>query len=81
MGGLILLLVAVGYGAFSAALTRWSVSAPMVFVAAGLAIGPEGADLLQVEGGSHVVLSFTELTLGALLFADATTVAAAPPQG
>ncbi len=74
MGGLILLLVAVGYGAFSRRLDRLWISAPMVFVAAGLAIGPEGADLLHIQGGSHVVLSFTELTLAALLFADATTV-------
>ena len=74
MGGLILLLVAVVYGAFSRRLDRLWISAPMVFVAAGLAIGPEGADLLHVQGGSHVVLSFTELTLAALLFADATTV-------
>ncbi len=74
MGGLILLLVAVAYGAFSRRLDRLWISAPMVFVAAGLAIGPEGADLLHLEGGSHVVLSFTELTLAALLFTDATTV-------
>ena len=74
MGGLVLLLVAVTYGAFSRRLDRLWISAPMVFVAAGLAIGPDGADLLHLEGGSHVVLSFTELTLAALLFTDATTV-------
>ncbi|MFZ0323618.1 MAG: cation:proton antiporter [Actinomycetes bacterium] len=74
VGALILLVVAVGYGAFSRRLDRLWISAPMVFVAAGLALGPEGADLLDVQGGSHVVLSFTELTLAALLFADATTV-------
>lgn len=74
MGGLILLLVAVAYGAFSRRLDRLWISAPMVFVAAGLAVGPEGADLLHVAGGTHTVLSFTELTLAALLFADATTV-------
>ena len=74
MGGLILLLVAVGYGAFSRRLDRLWISAPMVFVAAGLLIGPEGADLLHIEGGSEAVLTFTELTLAALLFADATSV-------
>ena len=74
MGGLILLLVAVAYGAFSRLLDRVWISAPMVFVAAGLLIGPEGADLLHVEGGSETVLTFTELTLATLLFADATTV-------
>ncbi len=74
MGGLILLLVAVAYGAFSRRLDRLWISAPLVFVGAGLALGPDGADLLHVQGGSHVVLTFTELTLAALLFADATTV-------
>ena len=74
MGGLILLMVAVVYGAFSRLLDRVWISAPMVFVAAGLLIGPEGADLLHVEGGSETVLTFTELTLATLLFADATTV-------
>ena len=74
MGLLVLLLVAVGYAAFSQRLDRLWISAPMVFVAAGLLIGPEGADLLHVEGGSETVLTFTELTLATLLFADATTV-------
>ena len=74
MGELILLLVAVGYGAFSRRLDRLWISAPMVFVAAGLILGPEAADLLHVEGGSEAVLTFTELTLAALLFTDATTV-------
>ena len=74
MGALFLLLVAAGYGAFSRRLDRLWISAPMVFVAAGLAVGPDGADLLHVAGGIHTVLSFTELTLAALLFADATTV-------
>ena len=41
MGGLVLLLVAVAYGAFSRRLDRLWISAPMVFVAAGLAMGPE----------------------------------------
>ena len=81
MGGLILLLVATGYGAFSRILDRLWISAPMVFVAAGLVLGPEAADLLHLEGGSHVVLSFTELTLAALLFADATTVPLRGPKG
>ena len=74
MGGFILLIIAVGYGIFAQRLDRFWISAPMVFVAAGLVLGPEGADLIALQGSSHVVLTFTELTLATLLFADATTV-------
>jgi NhaP-type Na+/H+ or K+/H+ antiporter len=74
MGAFILLIIAVGYGIFAQRLDRLWISAPMVFVAAGLLLGPDGADLIALQGSSHVVLTFTELTLATLLFADATTV-------
>lgn len=74
MGITILLVVAAGYALFARRLDRWSISAPMLFVVAGLVLGPDGTGVLDVEIGSHVVLTFTELTLAALLFADATSV-------
>jgi NhaP-type Na+/H+ or K+/H+ antiporter len=73
-GAVVLLMITAAYALLAARLDRWSISAPMVFVASGLAVGPEGAGLLDLSLDSEVVLTFTEITLGVLLFADATTV-------
>ncbi|HEU4354579.1 MAG TPA: cation:proton antiporter [Actinomycetota bacterium] len=73
-GVTILLVITVAYGLLAERLDRWSISAPMVFVAAGWALGPDGTGLLELSLDSEVVLTFTEITLAALLFADATTV-------
>lgn len=76
MGGgiAILLVVTVGYALLAARLDRWWISAPMVFVVAGLVLGPDVAGLLELSLDSEVVLTFAEITLAALLFADATSV-------
>jgi len=60
------------YAVFASPLERWSVSAPLVFVAAGAILGPDVADLLHLDG--HAILGLTEITLAILLFADASTV-------
>lgn len=73
-GIVILLMVTVSYALLAGRLDRWSISGPMVFVAAGLVLGPEMLGVLELSLGSDVVLTFTELTLAALLFADATSV-------
>jgi sodium/hydrogen antiporter len=73
-GIVILLMVTVAYALLAGRLDRWSISGPMVFVAAGLVLGPEMLGVLELSLGSDVVLTFTELTLAALLFADATSV-------
>jgi sodium/hydrogen antiporter len=73
-GVAILLVIAVAYALLAQPLDRLSVSAPMIFVGAGLVLGPSVAGVLDLSLDSHVVLTFTELTLAALLFADATTV-------
>jgi NhaP-type Na+/H+ or K+/H+ antiporter len=73
-GFAVLLTITVMYALLAGRLDRWSISGPMVFVAAGLALGPDGLGVLDLSLGSEVVLSFTELTLGVLLFADATSV-------
>jgi NhaP-type Na+/H+ or K+/H+ antiporter len=70
----ILLVVTVAYALLAGRLDRWSVSAPMVFVAAGWALGPHELSVLDLSIRSEVVLTFTEITLAALLFADATSV-------
>jgi sodium/hydrogen antiporter len=55
-------------------LDRLSITAPMVFVAAGGILGPDGARLLKVSFSSETTLAITEITLALLLFADASTV-------
>lgn len=73
-GIVVLLVVFAGYALVARGLDRIWISGPMVFVASGLALGPEGAGLLDLSLDSEVVLTFTEITLAALLFADATSV-------
>jgi len=46
----------------------------MVFVAAGVILGPGGLDVLPLSLNDDTVLTITELTLALLLFADASTV-------
>jgi NhaP-type Na+/H+ or K+/H+ antiporter len=62
------------YGLVAARLDRWSITAPMVFVAIGIVMGSGGVQVTDVELGTHVVTLVAELTLGVLLFADASTV-------
>ena len=59
MGGIaILLAVTVAYALLARRLDRFSISAPIVFVFAGLVLGPDGAGLLDLSPDSHVVLAF-----------------------
>ena len=73
-GTVVLLVIVAAYALFARRLDRLLISGPMVFVAAGLVLGPDGAALLELSLDSEVVLGFTEITLAALLFADASTV-------
>ena len=74
MGGLTALAaVVVVYTLVASQLDRWWITGPMVFVAAGLVLGPGGLDVLPFSLGNETILTITELTL-ALLFADASTV-------
>jgi NhaP-type Na+/H+ or K+/H+ antiporter len=75
MSGLgILAAVFVAYALVASRLDRWWISAPMVFVAAGLILGPQVAGILPFRLSSKVILTVTELTLALLLFSDASTV-------
>jgi NhaP-type Na+/H+ or K+/H+ antiporter len=69
LGGIFVL-----YALLASRLEHASVSAPMVFIAAGLVLGPSMMDLLHVQIEQHLILQITELTLGVLLFADAATI-------
>ena len=73
-GAATLAAVFVAYGLLASRLERSLISAPIFFVAVGLALGPSGSGTLPVGLESETTLVITELTLGVLLFADAATV-------
>ncbi|MER5436544.1 cation:proton antiporter [Streptomyces sp. NPDC002588] len=66
--------VTAGYALFSRRLATTPVSAPMVFTGAGVAIGPIGLDLLDLEHDAGPVLTLVETTLTLVLFTDAMSV-------
>ncbi len=75
MGGLTALAaVVVAYTLVASQLDRWWITGPMVFVAAGLILGPGGLNVLPFSLGNEMILTITELTLALLLFADASTI-------
>jgi sodium/hydrogen antiporter len=75
MSGLtVLAVVFVAYALIAARLDRWRITAPMVFVAAGLILGPHALGILPFSLSSTTVLTITELTLALLLFSDGSTV-------
>jgi NhaP-type Na+/H+ or K+/H+ antiporter len=67
-------VVVVAYGLVSRWLERHSISAPMVFVAAGILLGPDVADLLHLELTGHAGLLLAELALVVVLFSDASRI-------
>jgi NhaP-type Na+/H+ or K+/H+ antiporter len=73
-GPVILVGVFVAYSLVASRLARVSVSAPLVFVAAGIVIGPAVLDLLPAAPSREAGRLLAELTLAILLFADASTV-------
>lgn len=62
------------YSVLAAKLSRWSITAPLVFVAVGFLLGPAGLGLLVVSPRAEGTKALTELTLAILLFADASTL-------
>jgi NhaP-type Na+/H+ or K+/H+ antiporter len=80
-GSAALLAVFIAYGLLASRLERWLITAPIFFVATGVALGSSGADVLPLELDSEVTLVITELTLGVLLFADAATVRLSEVEG
>jgi NhaP-type Na+/H+ or K+/H+ antiporter len=70
----VLAVVFVAYALVAARLDRWWITAPMVFVAAGLVLGPRALGILPFSLSSATVLTITELTLALILFSDGSTV-------
>jgi len=62
------------YALVSARLSKTIVSGPMLFVAAGLALGPLGLDLLTLGKDAEPVRVLFEVTLALVLFTDALSV-------
>ena len=82
MGGLtVLAVVIVAYTLVASKLDRWWITGPMVFVAAGVILGPGGLDVLPLSLTNETVVTITELTLALLLFSDASTVRLADVEG
>ena len=70
----VLSAVAIGFALASRRLERWSVGGPVLFVVAGVLLGPGVADVLDPPLGGDTVQSITEVTLAILLFTDASTL-------
>lgn len=70
----IFVAVLFGYSLVSRRLERLSVSAPMVFVTAGIVLGPDVLDLTSLELTSETGLLVAEVALVVVLFADASRI-------
>jgi len=73
-GTAVLAVVVVAYALVAALLDRRSITAPIVFVTAGVVLGSEGLDLVAFGFEDDVTLRLTEVVLALLLFSDAATV-------
>jgi sodium/hydrogen antiporter len=62
------------WGLVSARLERWNVTAPIAFVAMGLAVAHEPLALIDVHLTSTAVRGLAEITLALVLFSDASRV-------
>jgi NhaP-type Na+/H+ or K+/H+ antiporter len=75
MSGIVILTsVFALYALVASKLERLSITAPMVFVVAGVLLGQSVTDQLHISLTSEPMLAIVELTLALLLFADASTV-------
>ena len=70
-------LVAIAYGLLARRLERWSIGGPVVFLVAGVVVGPALTDRIDLSLGGAAVQQVTELTLAILLFTDASSLGVA----
>jgi sodium/hydrogen antiporter len=66
--------VLLGYAALSRRLDGTVVTSAIVFVGAGLVLGSDALELVEVAPSGHVVKTLAEATLGLVLFADASRI-------
>ena len=70
----VLASVVFAFGLFSRRLEGTVVTAPIVFVAAGMVLGPAGLGLVEFGLDDHTVLLLGEIALALVLFTDAATI-------
>lgn len=66
--------VIIGYALLSRRLSTTPISGPMVFVAAGLLLGPTGVDLIRPNEDKELIRVTLEIALVLVLFTDAMTI-------
>ncbi len=62
------------YSLVSRRLEGSMITAPMIFVAAGLLLSPEGFDIISLNASSDLILVFAEIALVLVLFSDAARI-------
>jgi NhaP-type Na+/H+ or K+/H+ antiporter len=62
------------YSLVSQKISKTIVSAPMIFVAAGILLSPEGLDVVELSVNSSFVLTVAEVALVLTLFSDASRI-------
>ena len=62
------------FGLVSRKISDTVVTAPMIFVAAGMLLSPEGLDLVNLSSSSTFILNLAELALVLTLFSDASKI-------
>jgi sodium/hydrogen antiporter len=67
-------VVVLAYALVSRRLERSVISAPLVFVAAGIAAGPDALDLVDLDATHGIAFHVAELALAILLFSDAARI-------
>ena len=50
------------------------VTAPMIFVAIGMLVSPEGIDIVSIGADNEIILAFAEIALVLILFSDAARI-------
>jgi sodium/hydrogen antiporter len=70
----VLLLIPLAWGMVAGRLARWSITAPIAMVAAGVALTAGSNPLYVIDLETSVVEHFVEVVLAVVLFVDATEV-------
>ena len=70
----VLAAVVLAYALVSRRLELSAISAPMVFVAAGIVAGPDALGLVEIDATGGTAFHVAEITLALLLFADAARI-------